>query len=278
MIHVEGLNKQFGSRRVLEDITFQVHPAEVYAYLGPNGAGKTTTIRILTGLTRRDAGRIRLNGRDIDQSPMLYKAQFGFVPQATSLDAELSVEENLVVHGRLHHMPRRDISRGISRVLADMDIEDRRKSLVASLSGGLKRRLMIARALLHEPKVLFLDEPSVGLDPAIRRGLWGLIKAINARGTTIFLTSHYIEEAEYLAHRVAFLDSGKVVAEDAPTSLTGSMGEWAVDYLEDSRLRTVYFRDRAEAGEHARQRAQGCTLRRVNLEDAFLSMTGRKIA
>ncbi len=278
MIQVENLQKKFGARPALAGVSFRVGSGEIYAYLGPNGAGKTTTIRILTGLTRRDGGAVRLNGYDIEENPLACKAQFGLVPQHTNLDADLSVEENLIIHGCLHHMMPGDIILRIGELLDYMEMRDRRHAIVKGLSGGLKRRLLIARALLHAPKILFLDEPSVGLDPAIRRSLWGFIKRIKSDGATIFLTTHYIEEAEFLAQRVAFLDAGKIVAEDSPANLMAAIGDWAVDYLDDNRLQTVYFRSRAEAGDYVLGRANGCTVRRVNLEDAFLSMTGRKIA
>ncbi len=278
MIEICDLAKRFGARPALEGVSFRVGGGEIYAYLGPNGAGKTTTIRILTGLTRRDAGSVRLNGHDIEREPLQCKAQFGLVPQHTNLDAELTVEENLVIHGRLHHMAPADIRRRTDELLDYLEMGDRLRTVVKGLSGGLKRRLLIARALLHGPKILFLDEPSVGLDPAIRRSLWGFIKRIKNDGTTIFLTTHYIEEAEFLAERVAFLDHGRIVAEETPANLMAAIGDWAVDYLDESRLQTAYFRSRTEAGDYVLKRASGCTVRRVNLEDAFLSMTGRKIA
>jgi len=159
-----------------------------------------------------------------------------------------------------------------------MEISDRRHALVKSLSGGLKRRVLIARALLHTPRILFMDEPTVGLDPAIRRSIWGYIKKIRNDGATIFLTTHYIEEAEFLADRVAFLDAGKIVAEDTSARLMAAIGQWAVDYLDDSHLQTAYFTSREEAGDYVLKRANGCTVRRVNLEDAFIAMTGRKMS
>jgi ABC-2 type transport system ATP-binding protein len=278
IIAVSNLTKQFGSKIALAGVSFQVGAGEIYAYLGPNGAGKTTTIRILSGLTRHNSGAVRIGGCDIDQEPLRCKAQFGLVPQQTNLDNELSVEENLLIHGLLHHMERRQIAARTVELLAYIEMADQRQKIVKTLSGGLKRRLLIARALMHSPKVLFLDEPTVGLDPAIRRSIWGFIRKIQQDGATILLTTHYIEEAEFLARRVAFLDQGKIVAEDSPVALMAAVGDWAVDYLEDSRLRTDYFHSREEAVDCAHNRANGCTVRRVNLEDAFISMTGRKIA
>jgi ABC-2 type transport system ATP-binding protein len=277
-IHVNKLRKSFGKTKALNGVSFQVEAGEMYAYLGPNGAGKTTTIGILAGLTRRDEGEVRIGGFDITQEPLACKSQFGLVPQYTNLDSELSVEENLLIHGLLHHLSRKEISSRIKDLLRYLEIEGQEKIVVKNLSGGMKRRVLIARALLHRPKVLFLDEPTVGLDPAIRRSIWGFIKKIQQDGATILLTTHYIEEAEFLAQRVAFLDQGQIVAEDRPSVLMAAVGDWAVDYLEESRLCTDYFRSREEAADCAHHRANGCTVRRVNLEDAFISMTGRKIA
>jgi ABC-2 type transport system ATP-binding protein len=278
VIEVNNLSKSFGDRAALAGVSFTVGPGTIYGYLGPNGAGKTTTIRILTGLTRRDGGTVLLNGYDIERDPITCKAQFGLVPQHTNLDAELTVEENLLIHGLLHHMAKSDIIRRTEELLDYVEMSDRRKVLVKTLSGGMKRRLLIGRALMHTPSILFLDEPTVGLDAAIRRRIWGLVRKIQSNGTTIFLTTHYIEEAEFLADRVAFLDVGKIVAEDTPAKLMADIGEWAVDYLDDNRLQTAYFRSQNDAQEYVVRRMDSCTVRRVNLEDAFISMTGRKIA
>ncbi len=182
VIEACNLSKQFGALPALNGISFQVDSGELFAYLGPNGAGKTTTIRILTGLTRRGNGTVKLNGHDIAADPVRGKAQFGLVPQYTNLDGELTVAENLLIHGRLHHMSRRDIRRRTSLLLEYVEMSDRSHKPVKTLSGGLKRRLLIARALMHDPEILFLDEPTVGLDPAIRRRIWALIKKIQHDG------------------------------------------------------------------------------------------------
>ena len=262
----------------MKAVTLEVKKGELFAYLGPNGAGKTTTIRILTGVTCKTSGRAFLNGFDISMDVLQAKRQYGVVPQTFSLDRELTVYENMLIHGFLHKMKRKQIDARIETLLEYVELKDRKKSLVRELSGGMKRRVLIARALLHDPAILFLDEPTVGLDAAIRRRIWGLIKKIQQDGTTVFLTTHYIEEAEFLAGRVAFLDKGKIVVIDKPQHLITKQGAWAIDRLENGSMETLYFGTREEADRFNVSREQSYTLRRVNLEDAFLSMTGRKVS
>ena len=278
MIKIENLKKTYAKTQALAGIDLQVPAGELFAYLGPNGAGKTTTIRILTGLTRLTDGGAALNGHDIAADAMAAKRQFGLVPQHINLDSELTVGENLDIHGRLFGMPATDRKQRIRELLDYIELGDRVHSLVKQLSGGLKRRVMIARALLHSPRILFLDEPTVGLDAGIRRRIWGLIKQIRQDGTTIFLTTHYIEEAEFLADRVAFLDKGRIVTMDTPQRLIESIGMWAVDQLTGHGMHTQYFQDREAARASMAGHETGFTLRRVNLEDAFLTLTGRKVA
>jgi ABC-2 type transport system ATP-binding protein len=198
------------------------------------------------------------------------------VPQALNLDQELTVFDNLEIHRRLFGLPRRARQR-LDELLAYIGLFERRNSRVRELSGGMKRRLMMARALLHEPAILFLDEPTVGLDPDIRRQLWALVKQVQADGVTVFLTTHYIEEAEFLADRVAFLDRGRIVALDTPEKLVARLGSWALDEIHPDRVESSYFARREEAAARAAQSDRPTSIRRVNLEDAFLRMTGRKL-
>ncbi len=278
MIDLVELRKHYKTVEALKGVSLRVGSGELFAYLGPNGAGKTTTIRILTGLTRPSGGRAMVGGHDVEREPLKAKRHQGLVPQHINLDAELTVEENLVIHGRLHGMAASDIRGRIDELLEYVGLEEKRASLVKRLSGGMKRRLMIARALLHRPGVLFLDEPTVGLDPAIRRRIWSLIKKIQQDGVTVFLTTHYIEEAEFLADRVAFIDEGKIVALDTPRRLMDNLGQWAIDVYREKDMVTRYFPDRESARRFAEEHRNGYTLRRVNLEDVFLTYTGKKVA
>jgi ABC-2 type transport system ATP-binding protein len=277
MIQIENLSKHYKQTQALKGINLHVAEGEFFAYLGPNGAGKTTTIRILTGLTKRSSGDAYLNGFHIERESIRAKRQCGLVPQAINLDPELTVAENLHIHGQLFGMSARQQADKIDELLEYVEMTERKHAFVKHLSGGLKRRVMIARALMHAPKILFLDEPTVGLDANIRRRLWALLKRIQQQGTTMFLTTHYIEEAEFLAERVAFLDEGKIVALDAPQALMLRLGTWAIDQVEDTQLKAVYFDTMEDAKQYMVQQQESFTLRRVNLEDAFLSLTGKKV-
>lgn len=277
MIRIENLHKQYPKVHALKGVSLEVPEGELFAYLGPNGSGKTTTIRILTGLTNPSDGRAFLNGHCIRKDALNAKLQCGVVPQHINLDNELTVRENLDIHGRLFNMPAGARSEGIAALLDYMELTDKKDALAKHLSGGLKRRVMIARSLLHKPKILFLDEPTVGLDPAIRRRIWSFIKKIQNDGTTIFLTTHYIEEAEFLADRVAFLDEGRIVALNAPRAFMAELGEWALDGIVDGQLETRFFKTRQDAKIDIDTHVNGFTLRRVNLEDVFISKTGKKV-
>jgi ABC-2 type transport system ATP-binding protein len=277
MIRLQGLGKRYGALQAVRDIDLQVQAGELFAFLGPNGAGKSTTIRMLTGLTRLGSGSAWLNGYDIRKQPLGAKRQCGLVPQQTNLDNELTVRENLDIHGRLFAMPASERRERIAELLNFVDLGERATSFVKTLSGGLKRRVMIARALMHRPPILFLDEPTVGLDASIRRRIWALLKRTRQEGTTLFLTTHYIEEAEFLADRVAFLDQGQIVALDKPERLMARLGAWAIDQVNAEGLHTSYFASREEASALSSTQASELTLRRVNLEDVFLDLTGKKV-
>jgi ABC-2 type transport system ATP-binding protein len=262
----------------LDRVSFSVEANELFAYLGPNGSGKTTTIRILTGLTRHSSGQASMAGLDVFSQSRLAKQQCGLVPQSVNLDRDLTVMQNLDLHGRFYGVGAKQRAKRIDELLEYVGLADRAKSLVKTLSGGMQRRVMIVRALVHEPKILFLDEPSAGLDPAVRRQIWALIKKIQKQGTTIFLTTHYIEEAEFLADRVAFLCDGKIVAIDRPEAFMSSLGKWAVDHYSDGKMESRFFAGHEEAMMDAGSGEKEFRLRRINLEDAFLQMTGKRVA
>ena len=277
MIRFENLHKRYKQVEALRGVSLHVGEGELFSYLGPNGSGKTTTIKILTGLAVASAGDAWLNGFHVEKESLQAKRQCGLVSQNINLDHELTVGENLHLHGKLFQMGRKERVQRIRELLEYVEIADRMGSPVKSLSGGMKKRVMIARALMHSPKILFLDEPTTGLDPAIRRRIWSLVKNIQRSGATIFLTTHYIEEAEFLADRVAFLDEGRIVTLDTPQNLMEGLGTWALDRVADGGMETLFFRDREEANRHIAAHEGSFSLRRVNLEDVFISLTGKKV-
>jgi ABC-2 type transport system ATP-binding protein len=278
MIKIEGLVKEFGERIALDHLYLHIQPGENFGLLGPNGAGKTTTIRILTMLTKPSAGTVRIHGWHIAEDERAIKSIIGVVPQHFNLDSDLTARENLELHGRLHHIPIGERKRRIEELLEYVELADRGNDRIQSFSGGMKRRLMIARALLHRPQILFLDEPTVGLDPQVRRKLWDLIRSMNGEGLTVLLTTHYIEEAENLCGRVAIMDKGKLIALNSPAALCQRLGEFVVEYNDGDGTKSRFFSNRSEAAEFAGGLSANTTLRRSNLEDVFVELTGRKVA
>ncbi len=277
IIKIENLKKSYGSVKALKGIDLEVKKGELFSLLGPNGAGKTTTIRIINGLTKRDSGNVYIKGIDIFKEQLKSKRLMGLVPQTINLDVDLTIRENLLIHGLLYSMSMKDIKRRTEELLEYIGLIDRIDDKVKNLSGGMRRRLLIARALLHSPEVLFLDEPTAGLDPNIRRKIWWLIKKIQKEGTTIFMTTHYIEEAEFLADRVAFIDLGQIVEVDTPKNFIQKLGEWAVDIIEEDRMKTLFFNSKEEIKNIWKEEYSKLNIRRVNLEDVFLTLTGKRV-
>ncbi len=214
IISVKNVTKRFNSLVAVDDISFAVEKGEIFAFLGPNGAGKTTTIKMLTTLLSPTSGEIRLNGKNPQNDQNEVRRTFGIVFQDPSLDDELTAYENLEFHGVLYSVSLETRRRRIEELLKMVELWDRRNNLVKTFSGGMKRRLEISRGLLHHPKIFFLDEPTLGLDPQTRKHIWDYILELNRKeGITIFFTTHYMEEAEKIAQRIAIIDHGKIVAE-----------------------------------------------------------------
>ncbi len=278
MIYINGLIKKFGDRLAVNNLSLEIKQGETFGLLGPNGAGKTTTIRTLTMLTRPTAGSITINGWQLPQDELAVKSVIGVVPQHLNLDIDLTAKENLDLHGRLHHMSRAVREQRISELLDYVELTERGNDMVNTFSGGMKRRLMIARALLHKPQVLFLDEPTVGLDPQVRRRLWDLIRRMNADGLTVLLTTHYIEEAENLCQRVAIMEKGRLIALNSPQALCERLGNYVVEWTESEGTQYRFFTNRTEAAAFAGTLATNATLRHTNLEDVFVELTGRRVS
>lgn len=281
MIVTERLTKRYDNTQAVKDLNLEVSQGETFGFLGPNGAGKTTTIRMLTTLTRPTSGCARINGFDVVQEPMLARKEFGVAQQHLSLDWEMTVWEILELHAGLHHLKRNERQQRISELLDHMDLARQSNLLVNKLSEGMKRRLMIARSLLHRPKMLFLDEPTVGLDAQARRYFWEMIRGMNADGTTIFLTTHYIEEAEALCQRVGIMYQGRLIVLGSPPELRQRLGPICVEVLLNNlETRNRYFPDRAAANDYLQRvpvDAKTATVRESNLEDVFMELTGQKV-
>ncbi len=245
-IEVTNLTKQFGDFEAVRGISFSVAEGEIFAFLGPNGAGKSTTIKMLTTLLQPTSGTIRVHGRDPVADPDAVRRSFGIVFQDPSLDEDLTAFENLEFHGVLYGVPKELRRRRIEELLALVELSDRRGDFVRDFSGGMKRRLEIARGLLHHPKILFLDEPTLGLDPQTRNHLWSYVQKLNAdEGITVFFTTHYMEEADLVAQKIAIIDHGKIVAAGSGEELKRQTGTAS---LEAAFLALTGSEIREEAG------------------------------
>ncbi len=276
-VEVCDLKKSFGSIEALKGISFSVNKGETVALLGPNGAGKTTAIKILTGLILNYQGKVLYRGRLFSPYDNKIKRLIGVVPQYNNLDKELTVYQNLKLHGLLFGLSSKKLNGKIEEVLDMAGIKDHKDRKADHLSGGMKRRLVVVRALLHDPEILYLDEPTIGLDPAVRRSLWDFIVKLKSKGKTVILTTHYIEEADMLSDRVLIMDKGKVVAEGAPQALKSSLGKFVLEIHYPEGIKEEFFNSKEEAMRKAKFINYPVRIREVTLEDVFLKYTGRRI-
>jgi ABC-2 type transport system ATP-binding protein len=254
LICVQNLVKTFGTFIAVNDVSFEVAEGEIFAFLGPNGAGKTTTIKMLTTLLKPTSGSIELDGLNPAVQKNEARQRFGIVFQDPSLDGDLTAEENMEIHGVLYHVPHKVRRQRTEELLKQFELWDRRKDQVKKFSGGMKRRLEIARGFLHTPKILFLDEPTLGLDPQSRNQLWAHVKKVNeAEKVTVFLTTHYMDEAERVAHRVGVIDHGKLVAVGTPAEIKQQTG---TENLEEAFLKLTGSTIRDESAGSADQLRQ----------------------
>ena len=277
---LRNVHKVYNNTCVVNDLSLTIQPGEIFGLLGPNGAGKSTTIRMVTTLTRATQGDIVVSGYDVHRQKAEVRRQIGVVLQQTSVDGDLSVWENMEFHGRMHHLPNPRRQQEIDRWLDYVDLAERRDDKVKTLSGGMKRRLQIARALLHQPKILFLDEPTVGLDPQTRRRLWEIILDLNKqRDMTMLLTTHYMEEVEYLCDRIGIMDQGQLIEMGTLAELRAQHGEGIVIQQTDDRWNYTFFPTLEDANQFLDQQADktGMMTRPSNLEDIFVQLTGHNL-
>ena len=299
MLQVRGLRKSYSGVEVVRGVEFSVAAGECYGLLGPNGAGKTTTLRCCLGLTASDAGEIRLAGLPVPEAARQARARTGVCPQFDNLDPDFTVAENLIIYGRYFGIARRTMQERLPRLLEFAGLEDKAGARLDTLSGGMKRRLTLARALVNDPQIVFLDEPTTGLDPQARHLIWNRLKSLTSSGRTLILTTHFMDEAERLCDRVGIMDRGALIAEDSPRQLIQSQiephvvevyGEGVQDWARDTapglaqRLEVTgetafcYCRDPAPLLESIQDRgALRALSRAANLEDVFIKLTGRDI-
>lgn len=279
-IVAQNLTKQYKDVCAVEKLNLTIFSGEIFGFLGPNGAGKTTTIRALTGLTKPTSGALYVSGFDVEKDPEKVKRVIGVVQQHFTFDLDLNLRENMELHARLHHIPVNDRKQRISELLEFVGLTKQSERMVEDLSGGMKKAAMIARALIHRPKVIFLDEPTVGLDVQLRRRMWDLIRSLSRNGTTIFLTTHYIEEAEALCQRVGIVNQGHLIALGSPSELRRTVGLVTVETLvDDVSTRYEHFPDRQAAINYVQGLPSDVKtlIRDSSLEDVFVKLTGKKV-
>ena len=302
LVEARQLTKTFGDFTAVDQVDFTVAPGEAFGFLGPNGAGKSSTMRMIGAVSPVSGGHLRVLGMDPDQDGPAIRARLGVVPQESNLDSELPVDENLLIYGRYFGLPRSTIKDRIEELLDFAQLADRRKDVVDNLSGGMKRRLTIARALINQPDLVLLDEPTTGLDPQARHVLWDRLHRLKQGGATLIVTTHYMDEAEQLCDRLVVMDKGLIVAEGSPAELirihssrevvelrfavgaqeaaTGQLAGTAdrIEELPDRVLLYTQDGDRTVDLVHdLGLEPQAVVVRRSTLEDVFLRLTGRTL-
>ncbi len=302
LVTARGLTKKFGDFTAVDHVDFAVRPGEAFGFLGPNGAGKSSTMRMIGAVSPRTAGSLSVMGMDPSEHGPDIRARLGVVPQENMLDSELTVEENLMIYGRYFDLPRTEIKRRISELLEFSRLEERRRDRVEPLSGGMKRRLTIARALINRPDLILLDEPTTGLDPQARHVLWDRLYRLKQQGVTLIITTHYMDEAEQLCDRLVVMDKAKIVAEGSPRELIEryaprevvevrfpvGVQEEAVEQMDGLAKRVEILPDRVllytddaddtlRAVEERHLGHESVLVRRSTLEDVFLRLTGRRL-
>jgi ABC-2 type transport system ATP-binding protein len=277
MIWYRDVTKNYGGVTAVSNFSLEIGRGEFFGLLGPNGAGKTTLIRMTTTLTPPSSGSIAIDGRAINRNLTEVKRKFGVTPQYSNLEYELTAAQNLDYHGRLYGMSAAARKARTEELLAFADLTERSNDKARSFSGGMRRKLMIAKALMHHPEILLLDEPTVGLDAGWRRRIWDLLRNLNEQGLTIFLTTHYLEEAQILCRRVGLIDQGKLRKVGEPAQIIAEAGKFVLEYFQSGETVQRFFGTQDEAVLAAQSLNGGFKVRETNLEDAFILLTNKRL-
>lgn len=277
MIEIRNLTKKFDDFTAVDSLNLTIESGEFFGLLGPNGAGKTTTIGMLSTLLLPTAGEIRIDGETLSRKRPDIKRKISVITQEYSMRQDMNMDEIMEYQGRLYFMPLKQIRARTEELLEFCGLIDYRKRSVRKLSGGMKRKLMVCRALLTEPEILLLDEPTAGMDALSRRQMWNLLRKLNEQNLTILLTTHYMEEAQSLCSRVALMDKGKLEEVNTPEGLIEELGSYAVDELTDDGVHSRYFHERAEAIRYLAGIEGKTTLRDTTLEDVFVERAGKHL-
>ena len=277
MIEIKDLTKRYPKAKVnaLEHVDLTIQTGEFFGLLGPNGAGKTTLINVMSTLLHPTEGEIRIDGELLTRNRNDIKRKLALITQHNSLRNDMTLDEVMQLQGMLYYMDKADIKSRSEELLGFCGLLEHRKKTVRKLSGGMKRKLMICRALLTSPEILILDEPTVGLDPASRRQIWDLTRTINRQGMTVILTTHYMDEAQQLCGRIAMINKGRVERLDTPDAYIRDLGEYAIDIFGEEKTESRFFATQQEALDFAGGLDKRFMLRGTALEDVFLSIVGR---
>ena len=277
MIELKNLTKKFDGFTAVDHLSLRIETGEFFGLLGPNGAGKTTTISMMSTVLLPSEGQILIDGQKLDRKASQQKRKLSVITQEYSMRQDMNMDEVMEYQGRLYYLPRKVIKQKTDALLAFAGLIDYRHRTVRHLSGGMKRKLMICRALMIEPEILLLDEPTAGMDALSRRQMWNLLRRVNGDRMTIVLTTHYIEEAQALCNRVALINQGRLQKLDTPDSLIRQLGAFAVDETSADSLVSKYFHNRDEAIAYLSKAGRDATLRATTLEDVFVDVAGRKL-
>ena len=277
MIETKNLTKTFDNFTAVDSLDLKIETGEFFGLLGPNGAGKTTTISLLSTLLLPTKGEILIDGQKLTRNRPDLKRKISVITQEYSMRQDMNMDEIMEYQGRLYFMPRKEIKRRTEELLEFCDLIKFRKRTVRKLSGGMKRKLMVCRALLTDPEILLLDEPTAGMDALSRRQMWNLLRKLNGKNLTILLTTHYMEEAQNLCSRVALMDHGKLEEVSTPSDLISSLGSYTVDEFSGDETKSRYFHTREEAIAYLSGLSGQASLRETTLEDVFVERAGRHL-